>query len=149
MRESGGFFFKRKITCSENWFSGKWLYYSHFSLKSNLLTSWSTIMWVEGGDLHVLQYALGRQKVGGETVASRFSQSLLQAVCAAVGRWNTWLSCWAVWLHAEQLQLPLHPQWDDLCTQKTAGTKTLQIAGLWERSALSEGWSTDIFMPKE
>jgi len=86
-----------------------------------------------GGDLHVLQYALDRQKVGGETVALRFFQALVQVVCAAVGRWNTWVSCWAVWLHAEQLHLPLHPQCDALCTQKTAGTKVPQTAGLWER----------------
>lgn len=45
---------ERLAVASENWFSGKWLYYSHFSLKNNLLTSCSTFTFQEKeGHLHI------------------------------------------------------------------------------------------------
>lgn len=93
--ERGWMFSKEKLAvASANWFSGRWLYYNHFSLKNNLLTSCSTFMFQEKEeDLHVLQFGLDCQKVGGETVVQRFSwtlQSVVQAECGAVGG-----SCWA------------------------------------------------------
>lgn len=88
-------FSKEKLAvASANWFSGRWLYYNHFSLKNNLLTSCSTFMFQEKEeDLHVLQFGLDCQKVGGETVVQRFSWTLqhgVQAEHRVAGR-----SCWA------------------------------------------------------
>lgn len=93
--ERGWMFSKEKLAvASANWFSGRWLYYNHFSLKNNLLTSCSTFMFQEKEeDLHVLQFGLDCQKVGGETVVQRFSWTLQRGVQAehrVVGR-----SCWA------------------------------------------------------
>lgn len=88
-------FSKEKLAvASANWFSGRWLYYNHFSLKNNLRTSCSTFMFQEKEEgLHVLQFGLDYQKVGGETVVQRFSwtlQSMVQAEHGvAVG------FCWA------------------------------------------------------
>lgn len=107
---------ERLAVASENWFSGKLLYYNHFSLKNNLLTSCSTFMfWEKEGDLHVLQFALVSQKVGGETVVQRFSQALAQAVQGAEDRSDTWgilLGWLCMWPHSEQLHLPLVPWYD-------------------------------------
>lgn len=111
--ERGWVFSKERLAvASENWFSGKRLYYRHFSLKNSLLPSCSTFMfWEKEGDLHVLWFALNSQKVGGETAVQRFCRALVQAARGVAGRsdaWGTPLGWLCLWTHTEQLHL-WHP----------------------------------------